>query len=185
MDSQELLNQLADIRLPGEIGLWPPALGWWILLAILLVALYGVLTAYLKRRALQYSLNAALGELSSSFDNWRSAARESKTNATLEYVNTSNTILRRVALANATHKESIASLTGEAWIAFIRSEGDSRMLSEEIALALSQGRFQQSLNIDTEALHSFCASWITSMYITNKHNKNPLENSSIKNPRNQ
>lgn len=185
MDSQELLNQLSDIRLPNEIGLWPPALGWWLLLAILLVSLYAVLNAFLKRIALQYSLNAALGELNSAYANWHSSAPESKTDATLEYVNTSNTILRRVALVKATHKKNIASLTGEEWITFVRSEGDSRMLTEEIASALSQGRFQQSLDVDTETLHSFCASWIASMYITNKHNKNPLESSSIKPPGNQ
>lgn len=185
MDSQELLNQLADIRLPNEIGLWPPAIGWWILLAILFVFLHAVLTALLKRRALQYSLNAALGELGTSYASWRSASSESKTNATLDFVNTSNTILRRVALIKAVHGKNIASLTGEEWIAFIRSEGDSSMLTEEIALALSQGRFQQSLDIDTKTLHSFCSSWIASMYITKKHNKNPLENSSIKLPRDQ
>lgn len=185
MDSQELLNQLADIRLPNEIGLWPPALGWWILLAILLGSLYAALAAFLKRRALQYSLNAALGELATSYTSWRSAAPGSKTNATLEFVNTSNTILRRVALVKATPEKNIASLTGKEWIAYIRSEGDSTMLTKEIALALSQGRFQQSLNIDIETLHSFCSSWIESMYIIRKHNKTPLENSSIKLPRDQ
>ena len=185
MDSQELLNQLADIRLPNEISLWPPAPGWWILLAILLVFLYAVLTALLKRRALQYSRNAALRELGTSYASWRSASPGSKTNATLDFVNTSNTILRRVALIKAVRGKNIASLTGEEWIAFIRSEGDSRMLTEEIALALSQGRFQESLDIDTETLHSFCSSWIASMYIAKKHNRKPLENSSINPPRDQ
>ena len=84
MDSQELLNQLADIRLPNEIGLWPPAPGWWVLLVILLFALYAAFKAFSKRRALQYSLNAAIEELGISYTNWCSAPAENKPNALLE-----------------------------------------------------------------------------------------------------
>ncbi|MDD9890866.1 MAG: DUF4381 domain-containing protein, partial [Gammaproteobacteria bacterium] len=40
MDSEELLAQLADIHLPGEISYWPPAPGWWVLAALLLLGGY-------------------------------------------------------------------------------------------------------------------------------------------------
>ena len=185
MDSQELLNQLADIRLPNEIGLWPPAPGWWILFVILLIILYAVIKAFSKRRALQYSLNAAIEELGISYTNWCSSPAENKTNALLEYVNTSNTILRRVALVKSSNSQHVASLTGEKWIAFIRSEGDSTMLTEEIASALSQGRFQQRLSLDAEAMHLFCSGWVTSMYMTKKQNKNPLDDQSFMLPKDQ
>ena len=36
----EALKQLSDIVLPADISIWPPAPGWWILAAILLILLY-------------------------------------------------------------------------------------------------------------------------------------------------
>ena len=40
MDSEELLAQLADIHLPLAVSYWPPAIGWWVLVLVLLAGMY-------------------------------------------------------------------------------------------------------------------------------------------------
>ena len=47
MDSEELLEQLADIHLPTEISYWPPAPGWWILSILVVIGVIYLLKSYL------------------------------------------------------------------------------------------------------------------------------------------
>ena len=67
------LAQLKDIHLPAEIGNWPPACGWWLLLLLFAVALIFSIKALIlfrrrrlaKRQALQY-----LAQLAPSQSDW-------------------------------------------------------------------------------------------------------------------
>ncbi len=49
MDPDVLLQQLAPLREPAPIGWWPPAPGWWLLAAVILVGV-GLLALALYRR---------------------------------------------------------------------------------------------------------------------------------------
>ena len=95
MDSEELLAQLADIHLPAEVSFWPPALGWWFLTVLLLIAV-GIAARKLyekaeQRKACQY----ALTELENCLKRLGESTGQEKL---LRYVNDINTVLRRVAL---------------------------------------------------------------------------------------
>ena len=59
----------------------------------------------------------------------------------------------------------MASLSGQAWVDFIREKGDSFRLDDEIAAALSYGRFQTKCDVDVEAMNSLGQQWITSLYL--------------------
>ncbi len=161
MDSAELLAQLADIHLPEPVGAWPPAMGWWLLaaaLAALLVFGGRRLLAYWRRR--RYCA-AALGELERVYEELANA--ENSDASRLRYVNAFNSILRRVALAHFPGRD-VAGLGGEDWLRFLKAHGSCLGLDRDLAAALSHGRFQPAIALDTGKLHNFGREWIRSVY---------------------
>ncbi|MBT8092901.1 MAG: DUF4381 domain-containing protein [Gammaproteobacteria bacterium] len=103
---------LRDLHLPDTVGWWPPAPGWWVLLALVVAAL-GVLAMRTYRR---WQRNAPR----------RHALRE-LARCEAEYLQHRNAVLlgkelsallRRGMLAYAPRAE-IAGLTGKAWLEWL------------------------------------------------------------------
>ncbi len=156
------LADLADIRMPAEIGFWPPAPGWWLLFLVLAVA--ALWLALRMRRQIHHAWRrrSALQELKRcqrSLEAGGVDALQSQQN----YVNAVNSVLRRVAL-QFHPRAQVASLTGEQWLRFLREHGDASLLDERHATALTQGRFAPRCDIDPTTLHRLAERWIRSQY---------------------
>ncbi len=164
MDSEELLAQLADIHLPEPVSFWPPAPGWWVLALLLLIGLVylgrRLAAARTRRKICDYALN----ELEQCYRKLVDSPQDDLDGLKLRYVNEVNSVLRRVALVHFP-QANVASLGGHAWVDFIRQKGDPSLLDEEIAAALSHGRFQTECNINADALHGMGRAWISSLYL--------------------
>ncbi|MEX2365260.1 MAG: DUF4381 family protein [Pseudohongiellaceae bacterium] len=65
MEAQDPLSELADIHLPAAVSFWPPAIGWWILLALLLTGGFLLLRQWLKYAMTRKKQASALRELES------------------------------------------------------------------------------------------------------------------------
>lgn len=163
MDSEELLAQLADIHLPEPVSYWPPAIGWWILAAIVLVLLALLLRRLAQIRRQQKIRAYALAELERCYDSFSQADPAVLDQSRLSYVNQFNTVLRRVALVHCP-QANVASLDGAAWVDFIRQKGESSLMTDEIAAALQYGRFQTHCDVDVDAMQDFGRQWIESLY---------------------
>lgn len=161
------LSQLADIHLPDAIGWWPLAPGWWILIAALGVAAYFIgrrLAAVLLQQRIR---RHALGELDKALAAYRQASAVSGADQEIEklnYVNEINAVMRRVALKHYP-QENAASLSGVRWVAFLRSSGDSTLLTDQLATTLSEGRFARHWDVDENALYQMARCWISSLYL--------------------
>jgi hypothetical protein len=168
MDSAELLEQLADIHLPETVSFWPPAPGWW-LLALLVLVMLGWLALKLVQVRRQRKICAfAIQELDrvyAAYQNEAGGADPEHANAArLRFLNEVNSVLRRVALWHYPNSRA-ASLSGRAWVDFIQEKGESSRMTEEIANALAEGRFQTRCDIDVEQLHKFGEHWIATLYM--------------------
>jgi hypothetical protein len=112
------LSQLAPPHAPPPPGWWPLAPGWWALLI-----LFGVLSAaliYWQTRPDVRLRRIALRELKNlqtTLDDDIALARE------LEH------LLRRYAVARF-GRDTVASLSGECWIAFVVEQGGAALLGE-------------------------------------------------------
>jgi hypothetical protein len=178
MDSADPLSQLADIHLPEQVGFWPPAPGWWVLLALVLAALlfaaFRLLLAWRQRRM----CGLALGELDKCFQTWRArlaaaqagaaaaqaGAEQTEIAARLTLINEVNAVLRRVALRH--HPQHVvAGLSGERWVAFLRTHSNAAALDDSLSAALAQGRFAPRCDVDADHLRVFAADWIKGMYL--------------------
>jgi hypothetical protein len=167
MDSEELLAQLADIHLPEPVSFWPPAPGWWILALLLLIMTAWVISKGFiisNRRKIKAH---ALVELDRCYSNYAADLGNESASAAnrlkLSYVNETNSVLKRVALVHFPGA-AVAGLGGPEWVSFIRENGQSALLTTEIAEALSHGRFQTKLEINVDEMNNFAAQWIASLY---------------------
>jgi hypothetical protein len=108
-------DQLADIHLPPAIAAFPWALGWWLLLGLLLLVVLASFLWLRHRRRNNAFRRTALTELS------QLTAIEKDT----EFAQQLNQLLRRVAL-HSFSKDSIAGLSGDKWTNFLcQSCGDT------------------------------------------------------------
>jgi len=104
---------LRDIALADSVSGWPPALGWWLLLALIL--LLGGVAWWAYRRYRQLALKrAVLVEFASLEARFKSESELQPLLAELSI------FLRRVCLSLPAYRQAgCAGLQGEAWLKFL------------------------------------------------------------------
>ena len=103
---------LRDLHLPAEIGWWPLAPGWWLLLAIAVAGLGWQLYRLFRRWRANRARRAALRQLD------RIARDFAQTNDLPGLGRQLSELLRRALLAYAPRAE-VAGLTGERWLSWL------------------------------------------------------------------
>lgn len=96
------LASLQDIQTPVEIGLWPIAYGYWILIAIALISLIAIYVYVNKRRTQSAAKRAAL------------IALAELDIETPNYIANVSAVLKRAAMSYC-ERDLVASLSGSAW----------------------------------------------------------------------
>ncbi len=147
------LAALRDIQAPGPIETWPPAIGWWLLAGIALIALVGLAVWLYRRWRNNRYRREALAELRSLYEGWQND-RDDRA-----YLNRLQQLLKRVALTSFP-RESVASLTGEAWVQFLDRSTGSHDFSMAESEALIDGSYRNDIEIDVEGLQATASAWI-------------------------
>ena len=131
---------LRDIHLPAEPAFWPPAPGWWLLAALIVVlAAFGIhrLRRHLRRRRrhaqVMHEFDAIVGQWRSDRDDTRLAAELSR-------------FLRR--LGRAVDPASVA-WDGTRWIDFLDRHGDGFRADAD---SLLDAPYRARAAIDADAL---------------------------------
>lgn len=106
------IDQLRDIHLPPPPGIWPPAPGWWMLLAATIAG--ALWFAYRHRRA--RPLRIALRELDAV------AQTHARTQDAVELARGVGAVLRRYALSRFP-EACPAGLDTRAWLDFLDAHG--------------------------------------------------------------
>lgn len=108
------LAELRDIHMPAPVGWWPPAPGWWLLAAALLVLLG--LAAYfgVRRFRRQRYRRIARRQLEALYAQWQQQRDDAL------FLRELNQLLKQAAL-HAFAAERVAPLHGAAWLRFLDS----------------------------------------------------------------
>jgi len=107
MDPSEL--PLRDIHLPDPVAWWPPAPGWWVLAAILLLCAIMAIRQWRRRRTVAYRFKEELAQLRADY------ARDRDTDRLIQH---GSMLLRRACLS-AFPRDQVAGLSGVGWAGFV------------------------------------------------------------------
>jgi hypothetical protein len=153
---------LRDIHLPGPIGWWPPALGWWLVAALVLagIALYAFnyYQARHKRAALK-----ALTRVRAALEQGAEPV------ACLQFL---STVLRRFAMtsvARAASAPDVAGLIGERWLRYLDSRWDRTDFSAGLGKRLLVAPYARPNSIERAKaleLTALCTAWLAAQPAT-------------------
>jgi hypothetical protein len=138
------LERLNDIVVPPPIPWWPPAPGWYVVLALT----FTLMLAWAARRWARWRRDAYR----------RAALRELESAGTAEEI---SEILRRTALVIAS-RNTVAAITGAEWPGWLETRARCPQPAS-VRERLSDGPYRRSS--DSEGLHDlrqYAACWIRS-----------------------
>lgn len=159
--------ELRDIHLPDPISWWPPAPGWWLLAALLiLIAIAVTITIKIyQSRQLKRDIAAELDQIKQNFE---------RTHNKSQLARALSILLRRVSITyNPT--DNIAGLTGDSWLTWLddthktataKQPGNNKFKSETGRVLLSAPYLPDNakLDFDASALLRLCESWLASAH---------------------
>lgn len=147
------LANLRDIHLPAEAGWWPPAPGWWILAALLLLLplLWYGWQRWNKRERSPVYRRAALAELEQLHDSY---LRDQDSAA---FVQGMSGLLKRVAL-QCYDPASVAALSGQQWGEFLGK--DQQPATRELVINSLNLVHSRQQELDLTAFYRFAQGWI-------------------------
>ena len=135
------LANLRDILEPEPVTWWPLAVGWWFLIALLLLTLTAMVIWWTRR--------------------WRARAYRRQALAELNDLQTPLEIaqlLKRTAL-DVTSREDVAALCGPAWIQWLEKTG-GQAVPESVARQLGEGTYDGTTVSSSGELREFAVAWI-------------------------
>jgi hypothetical protein len=144
---------LRDIHLPSEVGFWPLAPGWWLLMVALAVAAFFVLRWWRRGTTQRYCLSQ-LDAIEKRFASEGDAR---------QLVSDVSTLLRRVCLTYLP-RERVASLTGKAWRdALMSLAGPRGALPDKVAWQIVHGPYNPAEPVEPDALLGHTRRWVRSL----------------------
>lgn len=151
MNPEEL--PLRDIHLPAPIGWWPPAPGWWILLAILVGILLWLLWKWWKYQPPQQLdwFRLAKAEL----DSLQTLHRDEP----LILLRELSVLLRRVAISRY-GRGQVAGLTGTEWLDFLDQKVGKNLFKGKFDSLLTEMPYRASAEAETRALIVAIYEWL-------------------------
>lgn len=146
---------IRDIHLPELYGWWPPALGWWLILLILLFVIFGLpwLRQKWKRRSVDQLAADQFLNLKTAFEN------NADKQLLLEGL---SVLLRRICMTYATRKH-VASLLGDAWVTHLDTLVGKTCFTPDIVELLITGPYQNQPDFDADELLQCSHEWFQAL----------------------
>ncbi|NNC66274.1 MAG: DUF4381 domain-containing protein [Gammaproteobacteria bacterium] len=137
---------LRDIHLPEAVAWWPPAFGWWILAALVVVIgiVLGV-RAWLQRR--HRAARRALKDILSALEGGAEPA---------ECVSDASIVLRRFAMTINGRSADVAGLAGEAWLEYLAEKTRDPEFATGSAQLLLDAPYRAAENVTMEQAQRVC-----------------------------
>ncbi|BCU07503.1 DUF4381 domain-containing protein [Allochromatium tepidum] len=151
------MADLRDWHLPDPVSWWPPAPGWWLVAAVVLIALALVVRLWLRRRGRTSLQRAARRELEQMGRELAAGGDRRR------YLAELSRLLRRLALARYPRAQ-VAGLTGDDWLAFLDATGGAGEFSDGVGRVLVESAYRPAdqMDFNLERLTALIGRWIDS-----------------------
>jgi hypothetical protein len=143
---------LRDIHLPEAISWFPPALGWWLLVFLIPLIIFGAWGLF-KRLTRYTALKSA--------DKLLATIKVDSDLGDLEKLQQISIWLRRVSISTAVRQQS-AGLTGKSWLNYLDNSIQGSPFSQGIGQCLIDVQFRRTApdDLDINGLIALCESWL-------------------------
>jgi len=151
VNPQDPLANLRPLREPDLIGWWPLAPGWWLLSAMLLLCLVGLVYFLVKRYRANAYRRQGLAQLQTLRQQYLAKHDSSA------YVTQTNALLKSVALCSYPRHE-VAASNGEQWLTFLNSRMNN---AEQFQAGFVTAAYRKVCpDMDMEQMHRAAQMWI-------------------------
>jgi hypothetical protein len=153
---------LADIHLPNSVSAWPPAIGWWLLVLLVIIFVIGIVLVIKKYRQKWGYRKAALALLKQQYQSHLATEHTPQESQQKTVALGLLRILKRTAIS-AYPNLPISALHGQAWLDFLDQQTPKILFTEStIAQWILTKQYQSSANtdIDLSQLYHACQYWI-------------------------
>ena len=146
MMEQELLNQLRDIHLPQAPLWWPPAPGWWVLMALALCLIaWAAVRLWRRWRRFRPARTARLLHRRLTLD------LHGESIAPSTWLHRTHEVLKRLAVHGLGHREMIPAW-GDDWLRFLDGRYGEPAFSRGAGRCLGRARFRRDAEVDVQAV---------------------------------
>ncbi len=141
------LSRLRDVILPADPGIWPPAIGWWLLPLFAAAAIVGII--HLMRVAYRHH------RATSPIDEIDKLVHLTPQQAVVEL----SILMRRIAMTKFS-RDRVAGLSDEAWLEFLDQSGNTDQFTRGPGRALTTWPYSAVPAADgIEPLFEVCRNW--------------------------
>jgi hypothetical protein len=158
VNPQDPLAALNPLREPASIGWWPLAPGWWVLIALFIVAITVLCYILYKRHKNNAYRRLALLQLKEINTDLKTGDSDSTTVHIA--ITATNALLKAVAL-RVFPRHDIAALSGSAWLDFLNGTAGNNTGTETFPAEFANAAYQrQNLNLDMQQISGAAEHWI-------------------------
>ena len=148
-------DSLRDIHLPDAISWWPPAIGWWILLALVIAAFIFIPKLY--RRVTYTPLNKVANiTFKNIIDEFKVNNNDS------DFIRATSQFLRQTAMSYC-GRDEVAQLTGEKWVQALNNITKQEHFTPDLKQSLVNAPYQKNISIDAEQLIDAVQNWLNEL----------------------
>ena len=127
---QQLTQELQQLYISGEISHWPLALGYWLLLILIVACVLGLGWYFLKNRY----RSILVAQLNNLYQNHRDP---------IAYITQMNALLRQLAL-KITDRRRVSKLSQQQWVHFLKQHSKDEM-PQDFITAITQSIYQKKI----------------------------------------
>jgi len=150
---------LEDIILPPPVGIWPPAIGWWVLSLIIVVAIVAAvwwLKHWRRDRELRQQAKTLLSDARRAY---------ASKGDICDYCKDVNHILKRYARAREA-APSVQALSGSAWATWLNQQTREAIFTDELLGAVADGPYRPIAELDPDRLERAARQWLNRCNVT-------------------